>query len=202
MRGWGKAVTRICGVRVRFTAPAKDALSQRVPRVMTFNHSSTLDVLVGSSLLPDGGVLVLKAEFRKLPLLGSAAAALGSIFLDRGNRKKAYASLEIACERIVRERLQVLMAPEGTRDNEGSMGRFKLGAFHLAHASGAKILPIVMHGHAACWPRGQFTPSRGTVTVDVLPEYTLTDGTPEGLRVAADALREAYIAALSSPPTV
>ena len=200
VRFWGRMMTRILGVRVRFTPAFRKALADRRPRVMTFNHSSSLDVLVGASLIPEGGVLVLKKEFRRIPLLGRAAAMVGSIFLDRGDREKAYASLEAAANRIQTEKLQALIAPEGTRSKDGTMGRFKLGAFHLAHAAQASILPVVMHGNAALWPPGQFAPTRGTVVVDVLPEFRLEDGSPDALRVAANQLRDRYVDALAAGP--
>ena len=200
VRGWGKSTTAIAGVTTRYTPAARAALSQRRPRVMTFNHGSTLDVLVGGSLLPDGGVLVLKEEFRKLPFLGWACVSIGSIFLDRGNRDRAYESLQRAAERIQNENLQVLMAPEGTRTEDEALGQFKLGAFHLAHAANAPVLPVVMHRHKELWPKGQFAPTPGIAVVDVLPEFTVEDGSKEGLREAADGLRARYMERLEQGP--
>ena len=143
---------------------------------------------------------VLKREFRRLIFIGQAAAISGSLFLDRGDRDKAYASLMAAAERIRNEKLQPVIAPEGTRSRDGVMGRFKLGAFHLAHRAEVPILPVVMHGNAALWPPGQFAPTRGTVVVDVLPEFRLEDGSPDALRVAANQLRDRYVDALAAGP--
>jgi putative phosphoserine phosphatase/1-acylglycerol-3-phosphate O-acyltransferase len=157
-------------------------------------------VLVGASLLPDGGVLVLKEEFRKLPFLGRACVALGSIFLNRGNHGQAYESLQAAALRIQNENLQVLMAPEGTRAEDSSLGRFKLGAFHLAHIAKAPVLPVVMHRNKELWPKGQFAPTRGTVVVDVLTEFTVEDGSNKALRAIADDLRTRYMERLEQGP--
>jgi putative phosphoserine phosphatase / 1-acylglycerol-3-phosphate O-acyltransferase len=200
VRGWGKSTTAIAGVKTCYTAAARAALSERRPRVLTFNHGSTLDVLIGASLLPDGGVLVLKEEFRKLPFLGRACVALGSIFLDRGDRERAYESLQAAALRIQNENLQVLMAPEGTRTGDASLGRFKLGAFHLAHIAKAPVLPVVMHRNKELWPKGQLAPTRGTVIVDVLDEFAIEDGSNEALREAADSLRLRYMERLEKGP--
>jgi len=199
-RKWGRTMSRIAGVDLRFTEAAKKALSVRRARVMTFNHGSTLDVLVGAALLPDGGVLVVKEEMRKMPFMGAATVAMGSVFLDRGDRERAYASLQKAAVRIVEEELQVLIAPEGTRAQDGTVGRFKLGAFHLAHIAQVPILPVVMHGNAELWPPTQLAPTRGGVVVDVLPEVRVGNGDPEGLRAAADSLRGRYLEALASGP--
>ena len=199
-RGWGWTVARLAGVKIRHTAAARAALMTRKPRVLTFNHGSTIDVPLGASLLPDGGVLALKAEMREMPLLGAGCVALGSIFLERSNRDSAYATLQESSRRIQTERLQVLIAPEGTRAEDGQLGRFKLGAFHLAYEAKAPILPIVFHHAAEVWPREYLAPIGGTVTVDILPEFVLTDGTPDGFRGAADKLREDYQASLDAGP--
>jgi len=199
-RGWGRSMMRIAGVDLTFTDAARQALDQRKARVLTFNHGSTLDVLVGASLLPEGGVLVVKEEMRKMPFMGPAIATMGSIFLDRGDRERAYASLQEAAHRIADEALQVLIAPEGTRAADGNVGQFKLGAFHLAHLAQVPILPVVMHGNAEVWPPSQLAPTRGGVVVDVLSETQVSDGGRDGLRAAADSLRVRYVDALAAGP--
>ena len=199
-RGWGWTVARLAGVKTQYTPEAFEALKQRKARVLTFNHGSTLDVPIGASLLPDGGVLALKAEMRSMPLLGMAGMALGSIFLDRGNRENAYATLNESVKRIQEETLQVLIAPEGTRSKDGQLGRFKLGAFHLAYEAQVPILPIVLHRTTEIWPRGYLAPFGGTVIIDVLPELLISDGTSDGIRQTADQLRTDYQVALNQDP--
>jgi 1-acyl-sn-glycerol-3-phosphate acyltransferase len=199
-RGWGWTVSRLAGVRIEYTEAARRALDAREARVLTFNHGSTLDVPVGAALLPEGGVLAIKEEMRALPLLGPACAAMGSIFLDRSDRERAYASLQISARRIQDEKLQVLIAPEGTRSPDGDLGRFKLGAFHLAFVAQVPILPLVIHGSAQIWPRGQIAPDGGTVIVDILPEVYVEAGDPHALRALADKLRDAYSNALHHGP--
>jgi len=197
VRGWGKTVLFAARIKVNITPRAKAALSSRQARVLSFNHGSTLDVPVGASLLPDGGVLAIKDEMKKVPFMGTALRALGSVFINRGNRDAAYASLETGVNRIQTETLQVLIAPEGTRSPDGSLGRFKRGAFHLAHGAQVPILPIVLHGCAAIWPLENFAPKAGQIYVDVLEPFTVEEGTPDGLVVAADALRSLYAEALA-----
>lgn len=196
VRRWGRTMARIGGVEVEFTPAAAAALAERTPRVLVFNHGSTLDVLTGAALLPPGGVLVVKREMRSVPLLGVGCAALGSIFLDRGDRAAAYASLRQAAEQIRQQRLQPLIAPEGTRSTDGTLGRFKLGAFHLAAMAGVPILPIVLRDHVALWPHGQLTPNRGVATIDVLDPIVVRPD--DDLAAAAEALRERYRLALAA----
>lgn len=198
VRLWGRTMAQIAGIEVQFTERAKLALAERIPRVLTFNHSSTLDVLTGASLLPEGGVLVVKQEMRKIPLLGIGCASLGSVFLERGNREHAYESLQRAAARMHAENLQLLMSPEGTRATDGALGRFKLGAFHLAAMAKVPIQPMVLHNHFQLWPHGQFVPKRGVAVIDALEPLWV--GEHEDPRLVADALRERYAVALAGGP--
>ena len=198
VRAWGRTMSRIGRVEVRFTPRARAALSRREPRVLSFNHSSTLDVLTGAMVLPPGGVLVVKQEMRKVPLMGLACEKLGSVFLERGNRESAYQSLQAAAARVHREQLQLLISPEGTRSATGELGRFKLGAFHLAAVAGVPILPVVLHNHFALWPQGQLAPTPGTVWIDTLAPIFITED--DDARAIADDLRTRYERALADGP--
>ncbi len=199
-RTWGLTMATIAGVQVSYTPAARAALDERVPRVLCFNHGSTLDVLTGAALLPEGGVLVVKSEMKKVPLLGIGCTAIGSIFLDRGDRDRAFASLEDAAQRIKTERLQVLIAPEGTRSTDGSLGKFKVGAFHLAALAGVPILPIVLHRHSALWPHGRLAPHRGEAIIDVLEPFHVRGLENDSLRDDAIELRRRYAEALAAGP--
>lgn len=200
VRIWGRAMARIGGIDVRFTPRAEATLARREPRVLCFNHSSTLDVLTGAMVLPPGGVLIVKQEMRKIPLLGIACDKLGSVFLERGNRERAYQSLQAAAERMHREQLQLLISPEGTRSATGELGRFKLGAFHLAAIAGVPIVPVVLHNHFALWPQGQLAPHPGTVWIDTLAPIWIAE--EDDARAVADDLRARYERALAEgPPT-
>ena len=134
---------------------------------------------------------------KKIPFLGAACASVGTIFLNRDNREEAYASLKNAAQRIVDEDLQVLISPEGTRSQDGRLGRFKTGAFHLAYEAKVPVLPIVIYGSARLWPRSQLAPSAGQVTIDVMPEFMVNAGDTETLRTIANTLRERYLEVLA-----
>lgn len=198
VRTWGRTMSAIAGVEVRFTPRAEAALARREPRVLSFNHSSTLDVLTGAMVLPAGGVLIVKEEMRKVPLLGVACEQLGSVFLERGNRERAYQSLQAAAARVHAEQLQLLIAPEGTRSPTGELGQFKLGAFHLAAIANVPILPVVLHNHFALWPQGQLAPRRGTVWIDTLAPIRIAES--DDARAVADDLRARYQRALDEGP--
>jgi 1-acyl-sn-glycerol-3-phosphate acyltransferase len=63
-------------------------------------------------------------------------------------------------ERLLAERWNLLVYPDGTRVREGSGGRLRTGAAVLAARHGLAILPIHLSGTRAAMPPGQAWPRR------------------------------------------
>ncbi len=194
-RIWGRLMLAICAIRLEITPAAREALRERHARILTLNHTSTLDVVVGGALYPRHCVTVAKTEFRSTPLIGPAGALVGMIFVDRSDGRGARASLLAAVDRIQREELVVLIAPEGTRTRDGTMPAFRTGAFALAQAGQLPITPLVWHGVRALWPMGAFGPRAGTVVIDALPSFKVPPGV-DAPKAAAIRLRADYLRAL------
>jgi lysophosphatidate acyltransferase len=190
LRVWGRVMLRIVGVRLvvsgreRLCAPAK--------RIATFNHASLLDIFVVCALLPDGGVPVVKHEVLYYPLLGQAVWLLDVLAIDRRNQYRARASLKAAAERMEREQLSVIIAPEGTRSRSGALNPFKLGAFHLALHSQAPLVPIVIGNSYLLQPRGQLYSHAGALVVRILPPISTADYSRDNLHQKAEALHALY----------
>lgn len=197
---WGRVMLRISGVRL--VVVNGEALKERKNRVLVFNHTSTLDMFIGTAILPPGGVPVTKKEFLFVPFLGLAIYLMKYVFLDRGNREKATASLKKAGERMQKEQLSAMIAPEGTRSKTGELQPFKLGPFYLAMNAKANILPVVIHNTTEIWPRSQGHSNTGTVVVHVLPEVNTEHYTSETMREHAHEVRELFVQDLEkgAPP--
>ncbi len=202
VRGWGRVMLFICRCRLNISAEAQAVLDSRAGRVLCLNHSSTLDLFVGAAIMPEAGVTVAKREIIWMPLIGIGLWALGTVFVDRSNPAQAYASLATAARRIGRERLQVLIAPEGTRSLDGTLGRFKLGAFHLASQADIPIVPLVLHDCARLWPRSKRAPAPGVVRITRLTEVWPGQVAAEELPQLAEDLREAYRVELAASAQV
>ncbi len=179
-------------VGVDLEAIGFEDFDEEIARVVTFNHSSTLDLFTLTALYPVSGVGILKKEMLRLPVIGWAVRLLDFIALDRGDKERAAASLRSVAERVQRDKLTVLIAPEGTRASSAELERFKLGAFRLARATGAPITPMVIHGGYRLWPRSRLYAEPGTIRVTRLPDMFVGDCSDEELPVFADALRAMY----------
>ncbi len=199
-RSWGRIMLHLCRCTLEVSPAARAVLTSRAPRLLTINHTSTLDLFIGGTIMPEAGVTVAKREIIWLPLVGVGLWAVGSIFIDRSHPKKARASLAAAAERIRSDRLQVLIAPEGTRSLDGQLGRFKLGAFHLAQQAEIPIMPLVLHNCAELWPRSKRAPKKGVVWITCMDEVSPADMAGRDPHDVAAELRAAYVAALAEGP--
>jgi 1-acyl-sn-glycerol-3-phosphate acyltransferase len=151
---------------------------------------------------------VAKAELFRIPIFGRAARAVGTVPIQRDNRKAAFAAYEEAAARI-RQGASVIVYPEGTRGDDYRLRPFKKGPFVLAIAAGAPIVPTLIHGSLSVNRRGSFRFTPGTIHIHFLePVETagLTYDDREQLSRTvwhriADALHTLY-GVESGPPSV
>ena len=163
-RWWAQGILAASGVRVVFHDHERTETGE--PRIFVCNHVSWYDVLALVLVLPQYS-FVAKAELFKVPLFGSAARAVGTIPIERENRKAAFQSYEEAAVRI-RAGRNVVVYPEGTRGTSYALRPFKKGPFVLAIAAGVPIIPTIIHGTIEANPRGTLRVTPGVVDVHLL----------------------------------
>ena len=163
-RWWARGMLWVSGTRVR--VHHAERMQTGEPRIFVANHVSWYDVLVLVATLPRYS-FVAKAEIFRVPLFGAAARAVGTIPIQRENRKAAFQSYDEAAARI-RGGRNVVVYPEGTRGSEYALRPFKKGPFVLAVAAGVPLVPTLLHGTIEVLPRGSFWLRPGTVDVHLL----------------------------------
>lgn len=200
-RWWARSLLRAGGVKV--VLHDEQRASPDTPHIFVSNHVSWFDVLALAAELPRYN-FVAKAELFRVPVFGRGAKAVGTIPIERENRKAAFAAYEEAAGRI-RTGDSVVVFPEGTRGTSYALRPFKKGPFVLAIASQAPVVPTLVHGTIEVLPRGSFWARAGTVHVHFLepvPTVGLTYDDRDELanavyRRMADALETLY--GVSSP---
>lgn len=190
---WGDFAVALAGVRVELTG--EEHLWSHRPSVFLFNHQSNVDGLLMMKLLRRDVTAVAKKEVRYLPVIGAVFALGDVIFIDRSDHDGAVAALGEAAERV-RQGLSVAIAPEGTRQPTPRLGVFKRGAFHLAHAAGVPIVPIVIHNSLDVLPRGSKVMRPATVRVEVLDPVPTRDWDRGDIGQLCEDVRSRYLAAL------
>ena len=141
-----------------------DIRTGRQSAIFMSNHESLLDppLLVGA--IPVRAVYISKKEVRLWPLIGLAAMAAGTIFIDRSNAERSKKSMEAAAQQI-RNGKNVVIFPEGTRTLNGQLGKFKKGGFSLAQKAGVPIVPLATVGGWGVLPKGAKLFRQGVVQV-------------------------------------
>lgn len=130
----------ILGIKVKVSG--RENLPQE-PAVLLVNHQSNFDAFFLGGLFPWKTVVVAKTQMQKVPLFGLTLRASRTIFVDREDSADAKKAIKDAINAIKKDKNNIWIFPEGTRSQGKGLGEFKKGAFAMAIAAQAPIVPIV-----------------------------------------------------------
>jgi 1-acyl-sn-glycerol-3-phosphate acyltransferase len=154
------AVRIICGIRLEVTG------RDRIPpgaALISSRHQSAFDTFVWLALLPRC-CYVLKQELMRVPLFGELIAAVGMIPIDRDAGTAAIRLLLRESDRAVRDGMQIVIFPEGTRSEPGKPEPMQPGILALASRTGLPIIPVATDS-GLCWGRRAFRKLPGTIHI-------------------------------------
>ncbi len=126
---------------VRFEIEGEEYLTPSKPTIYICNHQDTLDMFFAPVMIRSGVVTLGKWELLYIPIIGWVYWLAGNIPIKRNKKLKAQAALNRVAHILTSQNMSVLIFPEGTR-NWGKPLPFKLGAFKLAIAAEADIVPV------------------------------------------------------------
>ena len=155
------------------------------PYLYLMNHESLFDHFAIGRHIKHYVTAIAKFEQFEYPLWGHVAKYYGIEPIDRSNTKKAIKSLKKVEMEIMTNKLSFLIAPEGTRSKDGSLGEFKKGAFHLAKNTGASIVPVIINGAYEAKNKKDWRLRPGTIDVyfsDSISAHIYKDMSVEELR--------------------
>lgn len=171
-------------------------LDPRGPYIFLMNHQSMLDIALAFAVAPVHLRFIAKKVLKSIPFLGWYMWRTKMIFVDRGNRTQALASLRQAGERI-RAGASILAYPEGTRSDDGHILPFKKGPFVVAIEAGVPIVPLVVEGSNKVVPRGSPRMFPGDIKIKIgepIPTAGLTQDQIEPLmRKVRDAVIDIHV---------
>jgi 1-acyl-sn-glycerol-3-phosphate acyltransferase len=135
---WSRRLLAILRVEVRcHNAPA--ALPERC--LLVTNHISWLDIFAVYAVAPS--VFVAKSDIREWPLVGTLVERVGTLFIERGNRRHAHATNGRVAAALEAGRL-VAVCPEGTTTDGRSLKHFHPALLQPAIDARAMVLPAAL----------------------------------------------------------
>jgi putative phosphoserine phosphatase/1-acylglycerol-3-phosphate O-acyltransferase len=163
--------------------------------VFVFNHQSAVDVLITARMLREDVIAIAKKEIKHQLPMGIAFTYTGTVFIDREHVGDPQLALKPAVDAL-RSGRSVVIAPEGTRSRDGTLGPFKLGAFHMARKAGVPIVPIVIHNAQDALPYKGVVVRPAEVKVTVLPPQPTDKWRLADVESHATRIRGMYLDAL------
>ena len=159
-RIWGRLLCWLLFIRVDIKG--LENLKKGQSYVFVCNHQNVYDIFVVYGWMPLFFKWLMKKELRRLPFIGKACEAAGHIFIDRSNPRAAHKSLEIA-QQSLQNGVSLVVFPEGTRTADGSIGKFKRGAFQIASELNLPIVPMTLNGSYERLRKGSFLVEPGLI---------------------------------------
>jgi len=192
-----KTITRACGIRIEVRGA--DRIQDDGAYVLVPNHTSPFDIAAVLVARPDAQFVAAAGLFR-IPLLGSAMRAIGTVPIKRNDHDSARERVaELSQHADDRE---LVVFAEGGIAPGPDLLPFKTGAFVIAIGSGVPVVPIAISGASSVLPReGHLLVRPGAVTIELLPPVP-TDGlTVDDRHTLADRVRTVIVESLSRRTT-
>ena len=188
-RLWGRSLFRAWGVKLRVEGREKVDFDE--PKIYMCNHQSHTDILALYASIPTPVRFLAKKELKYIPIFGWGMAVADYVFIDRTKRDQAFRSIDLAAARIAKGHA-VVVFPEGTRSDDGTLQSFKKGGFVLAMKAGVPVIPVGIVGTYGVLPKQSWLIHASEVTVrfgDPIPTTGVTrDELMKRVRVAIGEL--------------
>lgn len=171
IRTWARVTCWVMGIKIELEG------EENIPEggcLFLFNHSSHFDIPIMHASIVKHHRFGAKAELYKIPIFGTTLKRMGVLPIHRGDRERVYKLYQESIPRIEAGE-SFALAPEGTRQEQPAIGRFKKGPFLFAVSAKAPVVPVVIKGALELLPKGHLFPNQGRwrrrVKVRILPPH-------------------------------
>lgn len=163
---WGRWLCTLNGIQVDIEG--LEHIRQDQAQVFIANHQGFFDIFALNGFLPVQIRWVAKSSLFKIPFVGWAIAASGYIPVVRGNRKKSYQAFISTIEKL-KAGNSIVIFPEGTRSEDGTIGPFKKGGLLLSVRSGAPLVPVTLLRTGSIIKKGSGIIRPGRIQIIISP---------------------------------
>jgi 1-acyl-sn-glycerol-3-phosphate acyltransferase len=160
-RFWAKFLFTFFFIRV--DVKGKELIDSTQAYILISNHNSQLDIPLFALACSNTFRFLSKIEVTKVPVFGYVVKRL-YITVDRKSRKDSIESVERMKDSLLREKISVVLFPEGTRNRSNEpLLNFKDGAFRLAIETQLPIAVLTILNTREYSAAGKFELRPGTI---------------------------------------
>ena len=162
----------------------------KTPAIIIANHQSSLDIVPLIMLYPKL-IMFTNNRIWNSPLFGKVIRQA-----DYFPAEQVETNIDRVAERV-KNGYSVIIFPEGTRSEDGTIKRFHKGAFFLAEKLNLDILPIMIHGTDYTLTKQDKLLKDGQLTLKILPRIKPGDtqfgnGYAERTKITSRYFREEF----------
>lgn len=192
----GKTIILLARFFSGYTVRWIDCQPDTCQRVYFANHTSHLDAVVLWSALPTEirnltRPVAAKDYWGKTRWRRFLASSFNAMLIDRKEIKVHQSPVEMML-REMGDTHSLIVFPEGSRAEDGNMGEFKSGLFHIAKKRpDLELVPVYMDNLNRILPRGEYMPIPLLSSISIGAPIWLEAGEPkvEFLNRAREAVR-------------
>jgi 1-acyl-sn-glycerol-3-phosphate acyltransferase len=174
-------LSKLCGVQYRVIGQHNIPQNLDAGLIILGKHQSAWETVAYPSIFPRELCFVFKRELLFLPFFGWALASFEMIHINRGDREKARAAVNVQGKAVLAEGRWIVIFPEGTRTPRGSNKPYRKGGVRLAINTQTHILPVAQNS-GSVWPRNSILKFPGLITVSIGPVISVAGKTEEEIQ--------------------
>lgn len=152
--------------------------------IIAAKHQSAWDTMIFHEVLADPA-FILKQELLSLPFVGWYLWKSGQVAIDRKGGMASLKKMTAEAQEAVRQSRQIVIFPEGHRQDPGVTGTFHPGVAMLRGAIDAPVIPAALNS-GLFWGRNAFLRRPGRIVIEFMAP------------ISADLDRKAFMAELKA----
>ncbi|OHB74022.1 MAG: hypothetical protein A2W17_09865 [Planctomycetes bacterium RBG_16_41_13] len=145
---------KIIGMKVALEG--LENIPKNEPVIFIANHQSMMDIKLSLAYIPVNFSFISKEAIFHVPVLGAYMTVSGHIPIKREEDRKAYTSLIKAINELTAKQKSLVIFPEGTRSEDGTLGTFKRGISLIVLKSKRRVIPMAISGSNRFMPKHGF----------------------------------------------
>ncbi|GAX62076.1 1-acyl-sn-glycerol-3-phosphate acyltransferase [Candidatus Scalindua japonica] len=137
---------------INFDVKGVENIPDDEPVIFVSNHQSFMDIKLSIAAIPRNFSFISKDILFKIPILGKYMKTSGHIGIRRDEERNAYGTLNEVIKKLDGGK-SIIFFPEGTRSENGELGKFKRGISLIILKSGRRVIPTAIIGSRGYLPK-------------------------------------------------